>query len=368
MTEVHSFSASDHRLMARALRLAKRGIYTARPNPNVGCVLAVGDEVVGEGWHAETGGLHAEAAALQQAGVKANGATAYVTLEPCSHYGRTPPCADALIAQGVSRVIAATRDPFAAVAGRGVAALERAGITTQVGLMERQARALNRGYFSRVERGRPFVTLKLATSMDGAPAMKSGESQWITGNAARRDVHRLRASSGALLTGVGTVLADDPSLTVREFHGECRQPLRVIVDSTLRTPVDAKVIGNDANVLLYCATEERAEPLRSAGATVVRVAAGGERHLKLDLVLTDLAERGVNDVLVEAGPALAGQLLDHELIDELVIYLAPHIMGSQTLRLFDTPGRERLGDRQALEILGTRRVGSDLRVTARPQK
>ena len=367
MTEVHSFSASDHRLMARALRLAKRGIYTARPNPNVGCVLAVGDEIVGEGWHAETGGPHAEAAALRQAGAKANGATAYVTLEPCSHHGRTPPCAEALIAHGVSRVIAATQDPFASVAGRGVAALKRAGITTQIGLMERQARALNRGYFSRVERGRPFVTLKLATSLDGAPAMKSGESQWITGKAARRDVHRLRALSGALMTGVGTVLADDPSLTVREFDGECRQPLRVVVDSKLRTPVDAKVIGNDANALLYCATDERAEPLRNAGATVVRVATG-ERHLKLDLVLNDLAERGVNDVLVEAGPVLAGQLLDHELIDELVIYLAPHIMGSQTLRLFDTPGRERLSDRQALEILGMRRVGTDLRVTARPQK
>ncbi len=366
MTEVHSFSASDHRLMARALRLARRGIYTARPNPSVGCVLAIGADIVGEGWHAETGGLHAEAAALEQAGAKAKGATAYVTLEPCAHQGRTPPCAEALIARGVSRVIAATQDPFASVAGRGVASLERAGIPTRLGLMENQARALNRGYFSRVERGRPFVTLKLAASLDGAPAMSSGESQWITGGAARRDVHRLRASSGAILTGVGTVLADDPSLTVREFRGEYRQPLRVVVDSNLRTPVDAKIIGDDARALFYCANEDRAALLRDAGATIVRVG-GDQRHVLLPEVLEDLAERGVNDVLVEAGPVLAGQLLDGELIDELVIYVAPHIMGSQTLKLFDTPGRERLGDRQPLEILDTRRVGADLRVTARPQ-
>lgn len=361
-----TFSAGDHRFMARALRLARRGIYTARPNPRVGCVLTLGSRVVGEGWHATTGGPHAEVVALRQAGDRAKGATAYVTLEPCAHQGRTPPCADALIKHGVSRVVAASEDPFPPVAGQGVDALRAAGIETELGLLRDEARDLNRGFFSRVERGRPFVTLKLAASLDGAPAMSSGESQWITGAAARRDVHRLRASSGAILTGIGTVLADDPSLTVREFSAQFREPWRVVIDSNLRTPVAAKALGSDGNALLYCVNEGRAASLRDAGATVVRVAADGEQP-SLAAVLEDLATRGVNDVLVEAGPTLAGRLLDDELIDELVIYMAPHMMGSRTLRLLETPDRQRLADRQQLEILDVRRVGVDLRVTARPE-
>ena len=294
--------------MTQALQLARRGFATTRPNPQVGCVLVKDGRVVGEGWHVRAGGAHAEIAALAVAGAQAQGSTAYVTLEPCAHHGRTPPCAEALVEAGVSSVVAAMRDPFPEVAGRGVGVLEAAGVAVRIGLMEVEARELNRGYLSRIERGRPLVTLKLAASIDGASAMTSGESQWITGPAARRDVQRWRAGAGAIMTGVATVLADDPSLTVRAGIVDAPRSLRVILDSRLRTPADAKVLSPDADTLVYCAEDSGAAALRKAGAEVVAVALQDD-HVSLQHVLSDLAARQVNELLVESGPTLAGRLM-----------------------------------------------------------
>ena len=361
MTE---FSAHDSAMMARALQLAARARYTAHPNPMVGCVLARDRSIIGEGWHRRAGDAHAEVNAIEAAG-DARDAACYVSLEPCSHHGRTPPCVDALIAAGVREVVCAMQDPFPAVSGDGIAALRAAGIDVRVGLMQALAETLNRGYLSRVRRGRPFVRLKMAASIDGAVAMKSGQSQWITGPAARDDVQRLRAESGAILTGIGTVLADDPSFTVRHAKLDTggRQPLRAILDSKLRMPGSAGMLCLPGSTVIYCSHTDGAERLQQAGADVVRVAG---RHGKLDLraVLQDLGRRDINDVLVEAGPSLAGSLLAAQLVDELVIYQAPHIMGSETISMFRTPGFSELADRQRLTITDTRRIGADLRITA----
>lgn len=357
------FTAADHRYMAQALRLARRGLRSTRPNPAVGCVIVRDDTIVGEGWHAKAGGPHAEVVALRAAGRQANGATVYVTLEPCSHQGRTGPCVGALQEAGVTSVVAAMQDPYKEVSGRGFAALRAANIDVRSGLMERAARELNRGYLSRVERARPHVKLKVAASMDGASAMSSGESQWITGPEARRDVQRLRAQVGAIMTGVGTVLADDPSLTVRDETLDVEQPHRVIVDTDLRTPVTAKVLGTSGKTLIYAARDGNAQALRSAGAEVI-VAARNEGGVACADVLADLAAREVNDVLVECGPTLAGSLLSERLVDELVVYIAPHIMGSETRRLFATPSWQSLSDRSDLDIQDVRMVGRDMRVTA----
>src|SRR6056297_2282103 len=292
------FDGHDRVCMARALRLAERGRYTTAPNPRVGCVLVRGGAVVGEGWHERAGGPHAEIVALAAAGAAARGATAYVSLEPCCHHGRTGPCTEALIEAGVARVVYGADDPNPRVAGEGAARLRAAGIDVAGGLLAAQSERLNAGFLLRMRHGRPRVTLKIASSLDGATAMASGESRWITGDAARRDVQRLRAASGAILTGIGTVLADDPRLTVRgeAFGAAPRQPLRVVLDSRLRTPADAKVLAGTGAVLAL------------------------------------LAQREINDVLVEAGPELCGAFLAAGLVDELVIYLAPHIMGSETRR------------------------------------
>ena len=352
--------------MARALRLAGRGVYTAHPNPMVGCVLVRDGEIVGEGWHERAGEAHAEINALGNAGEKARGSTAYLTLEPCSHEGKTPPCAPALIEAGVRAVVIAMQDPFPAVSGNGKAALEAAGIEVRTGLMQQAAQALNAGFLSRVQRGRPFVRLKVASSLDGAIAMRSGESQWITGREARADVQRLRARSGAILTGIGTVLADDPALTVRrsELDSCGRQPIRAVLDSRLRMPLSAGMLAMPGDTLLYCTDDARRQALLDAGAQVIRVqrSAGA---LDVQQVLTDLAGREVNDVLVEAGPTVAGHLLSRRLVDELVIYQAPHIMGSETKPMFSTPEWTRLADRLALDITDLRRVGTDIRITAR---
>jgi diaminohydroxyphosphoribosylaminopyrimidine deaminase/5-amino-6-(5-phosphoribosylamino)uracil reductase len=360
------FSAADSAFMARALRLAARGSYAAHPNPMVGCVLVRDGDIVGEGWHEAAGGAHAEINALRAAGARARGATAYLTLEPCSHEGKTPPCAPALIEAGIGEVVIAMEDPFPAVSGNGRAALEAAGITVRSGLMQHAAESLNAGFLSRVNAGRPFVRLKVASSIDGAIAMKSGESQWITGPESRADVQRLRARSGAILTGIGTVLADDPALNVRhaEVDTRGRQPLRAVLDSRLRTPLSARMLGMPGTTVVYCADDARRQPLHDAGADVIRVqrAAG---VLDVEQVLADLATREVNDVLVEAGPAVSGHLLSLKLVDELVIYQAPHIMGSETRPMFATPAWMRLADRQALRIVDLRRVGSDIRITAR---
>lgn len=357
--------AIDSAHMARALRLAERARYTAHPNPMVGCVLVNNREIVGEGWHELAGAAHAEVNALHAAGDRARGATAYVSLEPCAHTGKTPPCADALIQAGVCRVVVAMEDPFAAVAGRGLDKLRAAGIDTEVGLLRAGAAALNAGFISRVTRGRPRVRLKVAASIDGATAMASGESQWITGPAAREDVQELRAMSGAVMTGIGTVLADDPSLTVRSPDIDTRglQPLRVVLDSHVRMPPDAGMLGLPGETLVCCTDNHAASRLQDAGAEVCVFPADGE-VVDVRQVLADLADREINDVLVEAGPSLAGELLDKNLVDELVIYQAPYIMGSDTRRMFTTPGWSKLSDRKSLTITEVRQIGRDTRITA----
>ena len=345
----------------------KRGRYSAHPNPRVGCVLVKAGILVGEGWHQVAGGPHAEVNAIAAAGDKAAASTAYVTLEPCAHFGKTAPCADALIGAGVTRVIIAHEDPNPKVSGQGVSRLMHAGIDVQLGLMRDEARTLNRGFLSRHEAKRPFVTVKLACSLDGATAMLGGESQWITGPEARQDVQALRASSGAILTGIETVLADDPALNVRADNLATAgvQPLRVVLDSALRTPPSARMLTLPGETIVYCVADENRAPLEDHGASVVQVeAANGQPQL--GAIMRDLADRGVNDVLVEAGPTVCGSFLTSNLVDELVIYQAPHIMGSETRRLVSTPGWVRLDQRLSLEILDTRRIGADLRVTARP--
>jgi diaminohydroxyphosphoribosylaminopyrimidine deaminase/5-amino-6-(5-phosphoribosylamino)uracil reductase len=360
------FDVHDRVCMARALRLAERGRYTTAPNPRVGCVLARGGEVVGEGWHERAGGPHAEIAALAAAGAAARGATAYVSLEPCCHHGRTGPCTDALIEAGVARVVYGAEDPNPRVAGEGASRLRAAGIEVAGGLLAAQSQRLNAGFVMRMRHGRPRVTLKTASSLDGATAMASGESRWITGEAARRDVQRLRAASGAILTGIGTVLADDPRLTVRgeEFGAGPRQPLRVVLDSRLRTPAEAKVLAGAGALLVHGPAVARPDAL-PGGAECVAVPAG-PAGLDLGAVLALLAEREVNDVLLEAGPELCGAFLAAGLVDELVIYLAPHIMGSETRRPFVTPGWTRLAERGEVDVIDVRQFGPDLRITARP--
>ncbi|HEX5787684.1 MAG TPA: bifunctional diaminohydroxyphosphoribosylaminopyrimidine deaminase/5-amino-6-(5-phosphoribosylamino)uracil reductase RibD [Woeseiaceae bacterium] len=366
---MNGFSAADHRHMARALRLAARGLYTARPNPMVGCVIVRGGTVIGEGWHRRAGEGHAEAEALRAAG-DARGATVYVTLEPCAHHGRTPPCADALVAAGVAEVVYAMQDPNELVDGRGHARLREAGVRVRSGLMADAAAELNRGFVARLRRGRPFATLKVAASLDGATAMLGGESQWITGPAARADVQRLRARAGAVLTGIGTVLADDPSLTVRDpgLPPDVGQPLRAIVDSGLRMPLSAGMLCLPGRTVVYCTDDAEREPLVAAGAEVVAVPpVPGRADGRVDLaaVLADLAGRGINEVLVEGGPTLAGALLEACLVDELVLYQAPHVMGSETLRMVTTPGMTELARRRSVTVTDRRQVGADTRITAR---
>ena len=359
------FTSADHAHMARALQLAARGLYSAHPNPMVGCVLCRDDEIVGEGWHERAGEPHAEVNALRAAGEKAQGATAYVTLEPCAHSGKTPPCATALIEAGVSRVVAAMQDPFEEVAGRGLDLLREAGIETDVGLMQSTAESLNAGFISRVVHHRPRVRLKIAASIDGAIAMASGESQWITGPEARADVQKLRAQSGAIMTGIGTVLADDPSLNVRAKDLDTRglQPLRVVLDSRLRMPLDAAMLALPGKTLVCCTGDHDAAQLERAGAEVRDFGAHGE-VVNVFEVLAALGEREINDVLIEAGPLLTGYLLEKDLVDELVIYQSPHIMGSNTRRMFHTPSWIALADRRQLDISDVRRVGIDTRITA----
>ena len=359
------FSAADHAMMARALRLADRGKYTAHPNPMVGCVIVKDDIVVGEGWHELAGEAHAEINALRAAGDRARGADVYVSLEPCAHHGKTPPCAPALVEAGVASVTVALEDPFAEVDGRGLQALVDAGIEVRKGLLRGAAARQIAGFISRTTRGRPYVRLKLAASIDGCIAMASGESEWITGPAARADVQRLRARSGAILTGIGTILADDPSLTVRDdaIDMRGRQPLRVVVDSGLRMPLSTRMLALPGSTLVYCSDDRRRQSLEKAGAEIARIG-GDAGRVDLAALLGDLGRREINDVLVEAGPALAGSLMQQRLVDELVIYQAPHILGSETMGMFKTPLWTELADRQLLAITDTRRIGQDLRITA----
>jgi diaminohydroxyphosphoribosylaminopyrimidine deaminase/5-amino-6-(5-phosphoribosylamino)uracil reductase len=360
-------SADDHRFMARAVRLAQRGLYTTDPNPRVGCVLVKDGAIVGEGWHQRAGEAHAEILALQAAGDQARGATAYVTLEPCCHQGRTGPCSTALIEAGVTRVVAAMQDPNPQVAGQGLQQLRDAGITVDSGVLQTQAEALNPGFIQRLHRGRPYVRCKLAMSLDGRTAMASGESQWITGEAARHDVHKLRARSTAILTGIGTVLADDASLNARlDDSVEVLQPLRVVLDSQLQLPATARLLSLPGRTLVLTQDSDAAmaDTLRQAGAEVLAVAMAGE-HLDLHAVMELLAQQQVNEVLVEAGPTLCGALLQTGLVDELVVYMAPVLMGDAARGLMHLPGLEQMRDRVKLEIVELRAVGRDWRITAR---
>lgn len=367
--------SDDLRYMSRALSLARKGLFTTDPNPRVGCVLVRNGEIVGEGWHERPGAAHAEVHALERAGDKARGATAYVSLEPCCHLGHTGPCTEALIEAGVSRTVAAMLDPNPLVNGRGLAALEAAGIEVEVGVLESAAHALNRGFCFRMSRQRPYIRCKLAMSLDARTATASGESKWITSAAARRDVQRLRARSSAIMTGIGTVLADDPSLTVREAdlgeaepHTPIHQPIPIVLDSQLRTPPSAKLLGLSRKTLIVCASDdrERMSALSEAGAEVIVVP---DEHGRVDLgcLAKVLAERWVNELMLEGGPTLSGAMLQAGLIDEFVIYVAPVLLGDAARGLFELPGLDSLSQRVNLDITDVRAVGKDWRITAKPR-
>lgn len=350
--------------MAQALHLAERGLYSTSPNPRVGCVLVAGEQVVGSGWHRRAGEPHAEVHALREAGERARGATAYVTLEPCSHHGRTPPCADALTAAGVARVVVAVQDPNPQVAGEGIAKLRAAGIAVDCGLMEAAARELNAGFFARMTRGTPWLRSKIAASLDGRTALANGASQWISGDAARRDVQHWRARSCAVLTGIATVLADDARLNVRDLATE-RQPLRVVLDSSLRMPPDARMLQG-GKVLIYAAVHDtvRIKALEQAGAAVT-VLPDREGRVDLSAMLRDLARRGCNEVLLEAGSTLNGAMLRAGLVDELLLYVAPQLLGDSARGVAQLGELTALDQRIGLKWQDVRQVGNDLRVTVK---
>ncbi|NQY27471.1 MAG: bifunctional diaminohydroxyphosphoribosylaminopyrimidine deaminase/5-amino-6-(5-phosphoribosylamino)uracil reductase RibD [Piscirickettsiaceae bacterium] len=355
-------------MMTRALQLAERGLYTTAPNPRVGCVIVKDGSIIGEGWHQRAGEAHAEVYALQAAGDKAQGAECYVTLEPCSHTGRTSPCADALINAGVKRVFVAMQDPNPLVSGQGIAKLKQAGIEVEVGILEQQAHDLNKGFCQRMRTGRPYITSKIAMSLDGRTAMASGESQWITGDMARQDVQKLRARSSAILTGIGTILADDPALTVRpegDWYPQgqtVRQALRVVVDSQLKIPKHAKILADNHPVLVVTT---RDNTLGDLAETITLVNDDGQ--VDLSALMAALAKREINEVMVEAGSVLNGALLQAGLIDELVIYMAPKLMGDGAKGLFHLPELQTMAQNIDLKIIDIRAIGRDWRICVIPE-
>lgn len=365
---------NDQAYMARAIQLAQQGLYTTHPNPRVGCVIVKEGQIIGEGFHARAGQPHAEVFALRQAGEQAQGATAYVTLEPCAHFGRTPPCANALVGAKVARVVMASLDSNPLVAGKGQTILENAGIQTRVGVLEEQAKALNKGFFRRMQGGLPYVRLKTAASLDGRTAMQSGESKWITGSEARRDVQKLRAQSGAVITGIGTVLADNPSLTVRpddwlDWHyGDVVQPLRVVFDSQLAISIDAQLLSTQGVIIVTQQSLEHPKTiaLQAKGVEIWSITPppnlGEGREGVLQQVLTKLAQRGVNEVLVEAGANLAGAFIQAKLVDELIVYLAPTLLGSDARPMFNLPLNQ-MAEQYRLQQTDVRMVGQDIRLT-----
>lgn len=363
-----AFTAIDHAHMAEALRLAARGMYTTNPNPRVGCVIAHGDDIVGRGFHARAGEAHAEVHALRESGERARGATAYVTLEPCAHQGRTGPCADGLIAAGITRVVAAVGDPFPQVAGAGFQKLADAGIEVAHGLMASTAREMNLGFFSRIERRRPFVRVKLAATLDGRTALANGASRWITGAAARDDGHRWRARASAILTGAGTVLADDPMLNVR-IDLPHAAPLRVIADTRLRTPVSARMLHDGGAKVLICAAPDadphKRDALIAVGAEVMSLPVHGGR-IDLAALLIELAQREVNELHVEAGAELAAGLLRAGLVDEFVLYQAAALFGADARPLFALDGIHDVAAGLRWTCVDERRVGVDRRLVLRP--
>lgn len=362
--------AADSIFMARALQLAERGLFTTTPNPRVGCVIVKDGAVIAEGCHMRAGEPHAEVMALRSPVgaddtlLKTSGATAYVTLEPCSHFGKTPPCADALIAAGITRVVVAMQDPNPLVAGQGLAKLRAAGIAVEYGLLEHEARELNIGFVSRMTTGRPWVRMKVATSLDGKTALNNGVSQWITGEAARKDAHRWRARSCAILTGIGSVKHDNPRLTVRDVM-TTRQPLRVVLDSQLATSPKAAVLG-DGGTLIFCAeqNQNRQQALEDAGVEVLAMP-NADGRIDLAAMLQELGRRGINEVLVEAGSTLNGALLAENLVDELLIYQAPILIGETARGMFATSEITQLGDAKRLHILERRILGDDSFIRAR---
>ncbi len=360
--------ATDFIFMARALQLAERGLFTTTPNPRVGCVIVKDGQTIGEGWHERAGETHAEVMALRSsvgAGDTAlSGSTAYVTLEPCSHFGKTPPCADALIAAGITRVVVAMQDPNPLVAGQGLAKLRAAGIAVEYGLLEHEARELNVGFVSRMSRGRPWLRVKIAVSIDGKTALKNGVSQWITGEAARKNAHHWRARSCAILTGIGSVKHDNPRLTVRDVTTS-RQPLRVVLDSRLETSPKAALLANGGALIFYAENDpNRQQALEDAGAEVLTMP-NADGRIDLAAMLQELGRRGVNEVLVEAGSALNGALLAENLVDELLIYQAPILIGEAARGMFAIGEITRLGDAKRLHILERRTLGDDSLILAR---
>ena len=366
------FTDFDRLAMQRALTLAERGLATTDPNPRVGCVIARQDRIVAEGWHERTGEAHAEVLALRAAGEQAAGASVYVTLEPCSHHGRTPPCVTALIGARVARVVYACDDPNPRVNGAGARALRAAGITVESGLLEGPARELNVGFMKRMQSGRPWLRLKLAMSLDGRSALASGQSQWLSGEAARADVQLWRARSSAVMTGIGTVLADDPRLNVRVSAGPeaQRQPLRVVLDSQLRTPPTARLFSTGGEVLILTAhtapEAARAAALAARGARVEPLPAVAGRP-SLPAVLERLAELEVNELQVEAGPTLAGELVRQSLVDELLLYVAPKLLGDRARPLLALLEPRELNDARAFTLVDSVQVGEDVRLRLRPR-
>jgi diaminohydroxyphosphoribosylaminopyrimidine deaminase / 5-amino-6-(5-phosphoribosylamino)uracil reductase len=360
------YSPADHQYMTQAIRLAEQGLYTTMPNPRVGCVIVNNGEVVGAGAHMRAGEPHAEVLALHAAGTRARGADVYVTLEPCSHHGRTPPCAEALLQAGVKRVIAAMQDPNPLVSGSGLTFLQSRNIETTSGLMQVQAAELNPGFISRMTRGRPFVRSKIAASLDGRTALANGESKWITGESARLDVQHWRARSSAILTGIGTVLADDPQLTVRELDIP-RQPLRVVVDSGLRISPQAKILQGGNVLIVYASDPDGKVAALQQDGVELALLPDTEGRVDLRKLMAELARREVNEVLVEAGQGLNGALLNQGLLDELLFYYAPVLLGFDAKGMFAMPALTEMSQRTQLEIIELRQFGNDIRIRARPQ-
>ncbi|WP_042226140.1 bifunctional diaminohydroxyphosphoribosylaminopyrimidine deaminase/5-amino-6-(5-phosphoribosylamino)uracil reductase RibD [Kingella kingae] len=352
-----TFNPQDTQHMQRALELAWQGRFSTSPNPRVGCVIAHGSQIIGQGFHVQAGSPNAEVHAIRQAGELARGATAYVTLEPCSHYGRTPPCAEGLIAAGVSRVVAAMTDPNPLVAGKGLAMLQAAGIVVEQGLLEHEARQLNRGFLSRIERNRPFVSLKIAASLDGKTALSNGQSQWITGAAARADVQIQRAQSCAVLTGIGTVLADNPRLNVRDFP-TVRQPLRVVLDSQWRTPKSTHIIKDGQRTLIITTSPDTQKFATYANVEISKQPA----PISLPEVLHELAQRGIGELMIEAGSHLASAFLQQDLVDEIVYYQASKLLGNTARGAFLLPENDNvLRQNPAWQTISLDRVGDDIK-------
>jgi diaminohydroxyphosphoribosylaminopyrimidine deaminase / 5-amino-6-(5-phosphoribosylamino)uracil reductase len=359
------FTASDHLYMTRALQIAERGLYSTSPNPRVGCVIVNNGVIVGEGAHLRAGEPHAEVYAIKQAGAKAKDATAYVTLEPCSHYGRTPPCAEALVQAGVAKVIVAMQDPNPLVAGQGLAYLQLHGIETLAGLMEAQAYSLNAGFISRMLSQRPFVRSKIAASLDGKTALANGQSQWITSESSRKDVQHWRARSCAIMTGVGTVLNDNPRLNVRDID-TTRQPLRVVVDSNLKTPLAANIIQGGDTLIAYANDENnQSSKLLSVGVSLLHAPAIDGKVCLITL-LSHLSSMQVNELMVEAGQGLNGSLMALGLVDELLLYYAPKLMGGDSQNMFALPNFTHMSQAIMLDVLDVRQFGNDIRLRAKP--